>query len=198
MEDSQLQILLLFFWRFKKMDEKNDIKPWPYDIHDAIYCLQALRYAKDSNYIFDEVDFSDELAEALIDWDLITIAKSALYFYLMSNISLRKERNSPLYVKHDWYYITPLLLNKFLSKDVLNMLQLFYFCPDQIVRRGITDALRILLLFSRLQISERSLDTLLIVLNIEENCRELLIKKTFKDKNFDQIIDFVAMQEVLE
>lgn len=193
----------------QQFSKKNDIKTWPLNIHDAIYCLQALPYAPDSKYIFIKVDFSidlteldfpmelTELKEEMLSWDLITIAKSALFFYLAVNQNGRKRNKLPDYISHDWRYIAPVLLNKHINKDVISLLQLFYFCPNQVKIVGVNAGLRHFssFSFSRSQISTESLNDLLLFLEIDESSRALLIQKSFKDQNFKQLVDFLKIYE---
>ena len=75
------------------------------------------------------------------------------------------------------------------------MVQFFYFCPHEVKIVGVKAALHKFSLFYRLQISQESLDNLLILLKIDDLQRELLIKKTFKEKSFNQIADFLALYE---
>ena len=183
------------FFPQKKLYEKKNIKPWPLDLHEAIYCLQAVPYATDSNSLFNAINFSDELLKELINWDLATITKSALYFYLTATMENRQKRDQPDFVSSDWWYITPTILNKNVSKDVVSMVQFFYFCPYEVKIVGVKNTLHKFSLFYRLQISQESLDNLLILLNIDDLSRELLIKKTFEEKSFNQIADFLALCE---
>ena len=189
--------------------KKNNIKIWPLGIHNAVYCLRALPFAPDSNYIFIKVDYFIELAELnyprdlteldedILSWDLITIAKSALYFYLVSNQNGRKRLKNADYISYDWLYIAPVLLNKHVSKNIISMLLLFYFCPDQVKIAGVKRVLRKTYssFFSRLQVSPESLNNLLLLLGIDEFSRALLIKNTFEDKNFKQIFEFLTIYE---
>ena len=149
----------------------------------------------DSTDLFNKINFSDGLVKEIIDWDLSTITKSALYFYLVANMENRKKRNQPNFVRSDWWYITPVLLNENVSKDVVNMLKFFYFCPHEIKIVGVKAALRKFYLFYRLQISQESLNNLLTLLDIDDLSRKLLIKRTFKEKSFKQISDFLAIYE---
>ena len=179
----------------EQLYEKTGIKPWPLYLHEAIYCLQSIPYVTDSNSLFNEINFSDELLKEIIDWDLPTITKSALYVYLVAIMENRKKRNRPDFVRSDWWFITRVLLNENVSKDVVSMLQFFYFCPYEIKIVGVKDTLQKSFLFSRLQISQESLDNLLKLLEIDDLSREILIKKTFEEKSFNQIADFLALCE---
>lgn len=175
--------------------EKNNIKPWPLGLNDAIFCLRAIPFATDSTSLFNEINFYDELLKEIINWDLPTITKSALYFYLATTMKNRQKRDQPDFVRSDWWYITPIILNKNVSKDVVTMLQFFYLCPQEIKIVGVQATLRKYFLFYRLQISQESLENLLILLKIDDLSREILIKRTFKEKSFKQISDFLALYE---
>ena len=152
----------------EQLYEKTGIKPWPFSLHEAIYCLQGLPYAADSTYLFNKVNFSNGLGKGIINWDLPTIAKSALYFYLVTNINNRKERNRPDFIGYIWQYITTVILNENVSKNVVSMVQFFYFCPHEVKIVGVKAALHKFSLFYRLQISQESLDNLLILLKIDD------------------------------
>lgn len=110
-------------------------------------------------------------------------------------MSHRKKCKKPDFMWYDWTFITPILLNKHVCENVLKMLQLFYFCPQGLKIAGVKGALRKLFLFSRLQISPKSLNTLLVFLNIDSLSRESLIKKTFEEQNFKKIVNFLENYE---
>lgn len=165
------------------------------------YGLYLLHQTRTSFLLFTKDEFELNLEELekeeIICWDLITLAKSALYFYLISNMDGRTKGGKTYYILYEWLYIARLILNKYLSKEVICMLQLFYFCPDQVKIAGVKGALRNIssFSFSRLQMSPESLNNLLLLLDIDEFSRALLIKKTFKDKNFKQTVEFLTIYE---
>lgn len=175
----------------QKFYKKSNTKPWPLSIKDAIFCLEEIPYAQDSSSIFPKIDSSADLVNKIRDWDLSMLSKSSLYFYLMANRRGREIRKGPNYIQYEWHYITPLILNQRIGKEVVSILPLFYCCPLSIKIRGIREALRIFGPFHRLQISEDSGNDVLIMLEIDPSSREFLITETFKDQNFDKVVEFL-------
>lgn len=129
-----------------------------------MFCLRFFPYATDSTHLLNNVDLSQEQELELkkLNWDLETIAKSTLYFYLVTNMDGRKQSNRPIFTWYEWTAITFLILNKHTSKSVCSLLKLIYPCPNAVAVVGVKSALETFSLFSRLQISQESLNNLLI------------------------------------
>lgn len=184
---------------FKKMTtateddfyEENNIEKWPLTIKDAITCLRAMPYAEDSLTVLNTLELSDELVNKMRDWDLATLAKASIYFYLTTSRLWRQKRKGPDYIFYDWVDTAPLILNPKTSKEVLRILPLFYFCPRYVKINGIQAALYFLDSFYNLQVSKESVSDLLIFLEIDSPSREILLRKTLSDQSFDKIVEFL-------
>lgn len=159
--------------------------------------MNILFYESDSSYIFKEVGFGKKFLgpgkpeDIILGWDLATFAKSALYRYLKTSMDSRKSSNKPEFDYYDWIFITPILLNPTVSKEIANMLQIFYFCPYKVKVSGI----QISLLSkigdiddSNREITPESVENLLSLLDIDGDYKEFFVDKTFKDKDFSKML----------
>ena len=187
------------FFNEQKEFSENGKFGWPGDINDAISCLNDIPYVTNTIPIIEK-HFSDKtFGVILILWDLETLAKSSLHFYLKTAVHQRKETNRSLFNWYDWVYITPSILNENTSKGVLNFIQTSYGCPEKLKIFGVKFSIRSFMSYSdfnlKLKMSPKSLDNLLNLLKIDQLSREFLIQRTFKDKNFNQLVEFLSIYE---
>ena len=170
---------------------------WPTDFKDSYYCLSRLPYAVDKKDIFPGGQFSGELSEKLElatkDWPFLIIIKSALYFHLEFLKQSRKETNEPSFLWVDWYDLIFIFLNENTSKkEVLEIFYFMYEAPEEETLLGVKRALAGLSISPLIPVSPESLNNLLIFLKIDIVSREFLVKKTFKNKNIKDLLDFLT------
>lgn len=117
--------------------------------------------------------------------------KSALYFYLEQTINERIQNKQNPLSKYDWPLIVPLMVNHLINKEIILFIEENYKVPYDFLIVGAHLSLERLFLFDRLFISEESLNDFLIFLKIDIVSREILVKRSFRDRSFEQLADFL-------
>ena len=166
---------------------------WPSTFNEATLFLEQVPFSKSKDILLERISFSNDFSEKTKNWDFVTTANSALYFFLEEKINERILNEESIFNRYDCYIIFLLLLNPALSKQTITFVENLYKIPQKIKVSGGLYLFRNYFLFDVIEISPNSLDNFLEFLNIDSFSKNYLVKKTFKEKSFQMIESFLFL-----
>ena len=164
---------------------------WPGTFDEALYLLRQAPYSPNIPHLFEINPLTEEVENEVQSWSFALIVKSALYFLLKEKIEERKKNKLNSLSKYDWPLIVPLMLNQSINKEIILFIEENYKVPYDFIIVAAHFSIKRLILFNQLIISQNSLNDFLIFLKIDVLSRQILVKRCFRNQNFDQLADFL-------
>jgi hypothetical protein len=165
---------------------------WPGTVNESIFLLRQAPYSQNKKHLIDSEPLSESVENVTQTWSFAIIVNSALYFLLKEETNERIKNKQNFLNIYDWPLIIPLMLNSSINKEVILFIEETYKIPYDFLIEAAHFSIKRLILFNQLIISEKSLNDFLIFLKVDILSREFLVKKSFRDKNFDQLADFLS------
>lgn len=165
---------------------------WPGTVDEAIFLLRQTPYSPNKKHLIEAEPISDCLENLTQTWSFATFVNSALYFVLEEDTNERIKNKQNFLNIYDWPLIIPLMFNSSINKEVILFIEQNYKVPYDFLIEAAHFSIKRLFLFDQLKISEKSLNDFLIFLKVDILSREILVKKSFRDQNFDQLVDFLS------
>ena len=177
---------------------KDQLFRWRAGYGEALTILGIAPEFTSKEELFEYYSFSDSVMETMGHWSFQDLVLSALFLYLETVILENKKSKKDFLTIYNWKKISALLMNTFLSSDVLQLirdLDLEKHSSEKIIFFGSKKAIANLYGCDKPYLNKKGLINLLLFLKIDLASSEILVTEAFENQSAANIKAFLSSFE---